>query len=215
MGALAGKMMHPTQVPGIFRIPGRLVLSPDSLGPWGYLVVRGDTAVLVDVPYHSNELEAAIRQHAPGGVSHLLLTHDDFVNMSNHTEWRRSFPDLVRVAHSGDTRDPVEMELQGNGPWEVGDFRADHVPGHSRGSVFYSNSELSVVFTGDSLGFWSKPTAFPAFCRFGRARLAASLRGFAASHFHKHLLPGHGQAMYFTKKGPWQEAFEQAAKELE
>lgn len=39
--------------------------------------------------------------------------------MSNHTEWRRSFPDLVRVAHSGDTRDPVEMELQGNGPWEA------------------------------------------------------------------------------------------------
>lgn len=55
-------------------------MSPDSLGPWGYLVVRGDTAVLVDVPYHSNELEAAIRQHAPGGVSHLLLTHDDFVS---------------------------------------------------------------------------------------------------------------------------------------
>lgn len=35
-------------------------------------------------------------------------------------------------------------------PVEVGDFRADHVPGHSRGSVFYSNSELSVVFTGET-----------------------------------------------------------------
>ena len=38
-------------------------------------------------------------------------------------------------------------------PVEVGDFRADHVPGHSRGSVFYSNAELSVVFTGET---WQK-----------------------------------------------------------
>ena len=105
---------------GIFRIPGWLVLSPHSLGPWGYLVVRGDKAVLVDVPYHSKdspfwwnhhfwptvvsvwqpsfvkELEAAVRKHAPGGVSHLLLTHDDFVSrivvgFSAFGPWRSFF----------------------------------------------------------------------------------------------------------------------------
>mmetsp|Transcript_63817 Transcript_63817/g.78039 ORF Transcript_63817/g.78039 Transcript_63817/m.78039 type:complete len:227 (-) Transcript_63817:245-925(-) len=202
-----------TQVPGVLRI-GRSGLSADSLGPWGYIVQRGESAVLVDVPYYSRELAEAVREYAPGGVSHLLLTHDDFVHMSDHARWRRAFPELIRVAHQADAGS-VEQILKGGGPWQVGEFEAHHVPGHSAGSVFYSHPELSAVFTGDSMGFWSQPTGFPSHCRFGRDRQAASLRGFARNNFLRAVLPGHGQPMYFEDREGWLEAFLQAARGLD
>ncbi|CAE7530541.1 nfnB [Symbiodinium pilosum] len=181
-------------------------------------VLPNKKAVLVDVPYYSPELAAEVRRQAPGGLSHLLLTHDDFVGMSSHGQWKRDFPELVRVAHSDDCRGQgLEAELSGRGPWELGvGLQAYHLPGHSAGSLFFASPELSALFTGDSLGFWSAPTGFPAFCRFGRARQAASLRGFARDGpFLQAVLPSHGDPMYFDNDHQRQEAFNQAASELE
>ena len=48
----------------------------------------------------------------------LLLTHDDFVNNSDHGKWREFF-DVERVAHEEDS-EGLEMELKGDGPWEAG-----------------------------------------------------------------------------------------------
>mmetsp|Transcript_115665 Transcript_115665/g.322229 ORF Transcript_115665/g.322229 Transcript_115665/m.322229 type:complete len:226 (+) Transcript_115665:58-735(+) len=191
-------------IPGILRIPGRswsgAPMAPDSLGPWGYVVVQGSSAILVDVPYYSDDLADEVRRLAPDGVTHLLLTHDDFVRMSSHALWKLAFSDLVRVAHGADcARGSVEVELKGSGPWDVAGLRVDHVPGHSEGSVFYTSPDVSAVFTGDSIGLWgNQPTGFGAYCRFGRATQAKSLRGYArAAPFCKVLLPGHGLPAYF------------------
>ena len=49
----------------------------------------------------------------------------------------------------------------------------------------------------DSFGFWSAPTGFPGFARFGRARQAASLQGFARQGpFLPAVLPSHGDPMH-------------------
>ncbi|CAE7565966.1 nfnB [Symbiodinium sp. CCMP2456] len=206
-----------TAVPGILRIPGR---SSQSLGPWGHMCLLEDgKVILVDVPYYSPDLAAEVRRQGPGGLSHILLTHDDFVGLSDHGTWKRNFPEVVRVAHVSDCKyDDLEMKLSGNGPWDLGvaGLTAYHAPGHSEGSVFYASSKLSALFTGDSFGFWSAPTGFPRFARFGRARQAASLRGFARqAPFLPAVLPSHGDPMYFENAAQREEAFNLAASELE
>ncbi|CAE7775444.1 nfnB [Symbiodinium microadriaticum] len=206
-----------TAVPGIVRIPGR---SSRSLGPWGHMCLLEDgKVILVDVPYYSPDLAAEVRRQGPGGLSHILLTHDDFVGMSDHGIWKKNFPEVVRVAHVADCKyDDLEMKLSGTGPWDLGvaGLTAYHAPGHSEGSVFYASSKLSALFTGDSFGFWSAPTGFPGFARFGRARQAASLRGFARhAPFLPAVLPSHGDPMYFENAAQREEAFNRAASELE
>jgi len=193
-------------------------LSPSGLGPWGYMVTRGPSAILVDVPLYSDDLAAEVCKFAPGGVSHLFLTHDDFVGMSNHASWKQAFPDAVRVAHSEDcAKGSVEVLLSGSGPWEVAGFRVDHVPGHSAGSLFYACPELEAVFTGDSIGLWQgRATGFGAYCRFGRGTQARSLRGYArAVPFCLALLPGHGLPQYFEDQQEFQSFFDAAAEGLD
>ncbi|CAK9111198.1 Oxygen-insensitive NAD(P)H nitroreductase [Durusdinium trenchii] len=220
MRAMAGfmKLFAATSVPGVLRIPGRWVWSENSIGPWGYVVLQEDAATLVDPPYFSQDWELAtqIREIAPKGVSHILLTHDDFVGMSGHEQWHQEFDQQpLRVAHRADCHG-LELQLDGPGPWKVGDFDVYHVPGHSAGSLFYALPKLSAIFTGDSLGDWSGPTGFPQHCRFGRSRQAASLRGFAKhAGSWQAVLPGHGKPMYFQKEAQWLEAINQAARGLE
>lgn len=193
-------------------------MTAKSLGPWGYLVTQGTSAVLVDVPYYSEDLADKVRELAPGGVTHLLLTHDDFVQLSDHASWKLAFPDAVRVAHCTDcARDNLEMELSGSGPWDVAGFRVDRVPGHSEGSVFYASPELSAVFTGDSIGLWrNEPTGFGFRCRFGLEDQAKSLRGYArAAPFFRALLPSHGSPKHFEGKRELVAFFNAAAAGLD
>merc|ERR1712032_4745 len=117
MGVVAATAIAATQVPGVFRITSH---ATSGLGPWGYAVKNGDAMVLVDVPFFSQELAQTLQEEAPGGVSHILLTHDDFVHLSGHEKWKKAFPKAVRVAHSFDVvRGSIEQELVGYGPWEV------------------------------------------------------------------------------------------------
>lgn len=209
-------------VAGILRIPKRswfgFPMTSTSLGPWGYMVMQGQHAILVDVPYYSSELVDEVRKLAPGGVTHILLTHDDFVQMSNHASWKLAFPGSIRVAYHTDcTPGSLEIELKGSGPWDVAGFHIDRVPGHSEGSVFYTSPEHSAVFTGDSIGFWEdKPTGFGFRCRFGRATQAKSLRAYArTSPFVKALLPSHGLPKYFEAAEELVSFFDAAAEGLE
>ena len=207
-------LMMRTQVPGVFRIPGRGVFG-NGIGPWGHVVIEKDSAVLVDVPYYSEELAQEIQKHAPKGLKYILLTHDDFVGMSRYAQWKRAFGGQpLCVAHKADARG-MDIELGGPGPWEVGNFEVHHVPGHSAGSVFFMHHDLSAVFTGDSFGDFNGPTGFPSFCRFGRDNQAAALRGFAKkADFAHHILPSHGQPMFFKDQQERLQAFERAAAGL-
>jgi len=211
-----------TKIAAIMRIPGRSwwgsPISPTSLGPWGHVAVQGRSAVLVDVPYYSKDLVEEVLSLAPDGVTHLFLTHDDFVRMSDHAMWKRAFPDAIRVAHCADCAPgSVDMELSGAGPWHVAGFRVDRVPGHSEGSLFYASPELSAVFTGDSIALWDgKPTGFRSHCRFGPARQAQSLRGYvAAAPFCAGLMPGHGLPAYFSDADERASFFDAAARSLD
>lgn len=193
-------------------------MPPTSLGPWGHVVMRGTCAVLVDVPYFSDDLANEVRKLAPGGVTHVLLTHDDFVHLSNHASWKAAFPDAIRVAHCKDCESgSVEVELSGRGPWDVAGFRVQHVPGHSAGSVLYASPEDSAVFAGDSIGFWgNEATGFPFRCRFGLAAQAKSLRDYArTAPFFKALLPSHGLPRYFEDKQELVSFFDAAAGGLD
>eukprot|EP00416_Gambierdiscus_australes_P035642 CAMPEP_0171100406 /NCGR_PEP_ID=MMETSP0766_2-20121228/52940_1 /TAXON_ID=439317 /ORGANISM="Gambierdiscus australes, Strain CAWD 149" /LENGTH=221 /DNA_ID=CAMNT_0011560229 /DNA_START=22 /DNA_END=687 /DNA_ORIENTATION=+ len=197
---MTSRLLLPTEVDCILRMPGAPNMSPTSLGGWGYVVLQGPSATLIDVPHYSEMLAEEVRKLAPGGVGHILLTHDDWVQLGDHELWKRAFPGAVRVVHSTDsTHGPLEVELSGSGPWDVAGFRVDLVPGHSKGSVFYSSSELSAVFTGDSIALWGdQPTGFGFRCHFNAAMQAESLRGYAQiTPFCKALLPSHGLPKYF------------------
>ena len=210
-----GSKLMQTQIPGVFRIPGPWVFG-NGIGPWGYVVIEEDSAVLVDVPYYSQELAQEIQKYAPKGLKYILLTHDDFVGMSSYVEWKKAFGGQpLCVAHHADARG-MDIVLDGPGPWEVGNFEVHHVPGHSAGSVFYMHRDLSAVFTGDSFGDFYGPTGFPSHCRFGRDRQAANLRSFAKKvDFARHILPSHGQPMFFKDQQERLQSFEQAASGLE
>jgi len=189
-----------------------------SLGPWGHIVMQGETAMLVDVPYYSEDLVKEVREVAPLGVTHLLFTHDDFVGMSGHASWKAAFPDAVRVACSTETpKGSMEVELTGSGPWDVAGFRVCYAPGHSRGSVFYALAERSAVLTGDGVGLWQgDATGFPSRNRFGRATQAESLRRYArTAAFTRAVLPSHGLPAYFQDEQELQAFFEVAADGLD
>ena len=82
---------------------------------------------------------------------------------------------------------------------KVGDFEAHHVPGHSKGSIFYLNRGLGAVFTGDSFADYWGPTGFPMQCHFDRRLQASSLRGFAKIGFARHVFRSPGEIMRLTK----------------
>ena len=212
---MSTELLLPTSAPGVFRIPGHGVFGA-GLGPFGHVVFEEDSAVLVDVPYFSEKLAQEIKKHARKGLTHILLTHDDFVFMSRCDKWKMAFDGQPScVAHHKDATG-MDVVLDGPGPWKVGNFEVYHAPGHSAGSVFYMHRRLSVVFTGDSFADYGGPTGFPDRCHFGLDSQAASLRGFAKSiDFAHHILPSHGQAMSFKDQSERLEAFERAAADLD
>eukprot|EP00933_Yihiella_yeosuensis_P056128 TRINITY_DN55163_c0_g1_i1.p1 TRINITY_DN55163_c0_g1~~TRINITY_DN55163_c0_g1_i1.p1 ORF type:complete len:227 (+),score=27.33 TRINITY_DN55163_c0_g1_i1:88-768(+) len=222
MAAIACKFFFATQIPSVCRIPGHswwgTSLTQTSLGPWGYLLLRDDqTAVAVDMPYYSDKLAEQVKECATGGITHFLFTHDDFLQMSGHDSWHAVFPEAIRVAHADDAgRSSLELKLTGNGPWEVAGFQVHRVPGHSPGSLFYTSTELSATFSGDSIGFWDgRPNSFASYCRFGLDRQAASLRSYAENvAFCAMLFPGHGQPMVFANYEDRLKKFFAAAEDL-
>ena len=211
------KFLSETQVAGVFRLLGRGV-SSDGIGPFGYVIFEEDSAVLVDPPFFSKDLAKEIQKLAPNGLTHVFLTHDDFVGMSGYADWRRAFGGQPKaVLHHKDCRGAgIDTVLQGAGPWEVGNFEVYHTPGHSAGSVFYMHRGLSAVFTGDSFADFHGPTGFPSQNRFGRGSQAASLRNFAETvDFAHHIMPSHGQPMSFKDEKERLEAFRHAAAGLD
>ncbi|KAG8480206.1 hypothetical protein CXB51_024892 [Gossypium anomalum] len=87
-----------------------------------------------------------------GGVRYLFLTHKD--DVADHAKWATRFS-CDRILHLEDveicTAD-VEMKLEGNGPWSLGDdIMLVHAPGHTEGTVCLLYKPLKILFTGDHL----------------------------------------------------------------
>mmetsp|Transcript_46219 Transcript_46219/g.124106 ORF Transcript_46219/g.124106 Transcript_46219/m.124106 type:complete len:248 (-) Transcript_46219:95-838(-) len=172
-----------TSADGVLRFPPRRqmlrqlreAISPTSLGPWGYVIIQGQSATLVDAPYYSEDLAEEVRRLAPLGVTHLVYTQEDLVAARGHASWKAAFPGSITVAHCAERpKASVDMRLSGFGPWDVNGFlRACYVPGgcDSKGSVFYASPEHSAVFTGESFGLW-----FGARSRSGRSAEAETAR---------------------------------------
>lgn len=192
-------------------------LTPELALPWGFFVQQGEAAALVDVPYFSDDLVEKIKQVAPNGITHILFTHNDFIGMAEPDKWRKAFTSVTRVAHSADVNHDMEIFLEGAGPWHIGDFRIDAVPGHTQGSIIISSQSLSTSFGGDSMGFWDgSPTGYPKMARFSCAEQARSLRKFADNApFFEFWFPGHGLPMRFENLDDRREHLYKAAEELE
>lgn len=78
--------------------------------------------------------------------------------MGDHAKWAKHYG-ATRIIHEKEiyekTKD-VEIQLQGTGPWAVGDgdlneMELIHVPGHSAGSVALFHKASKTMFTGDTL----------------------------------------------------------------
>jgi len=193
-------------------------LKPELALPWGFLVLQGSTAALVDVPYYSEELVEEIKGIAPGGVTHILFSHSDFIGMAEPDEWRKAFATVTRVAHPADVnKGSFEILLEGPGPWHVGDFRIDATPGHTQGSVVISSQSSSTSFGGDSMGFWEgRATGYPRMARFSCKEQAKSLRDFADNvPFFEFWFPGHGLPIRFESLEDRREQLYSVADELE
>ena len=167
--------------------------SRDSYGATSYLIVRETGNVLVDSPRFARPL--VDRLHELGGVSLMLLTHED--DVADHARFAAEFG-CTRVLHEAaldaGTRD-VEHVLRGDEPTDLADdLRVLPVPGHTRGCVCLLHDETH-LFTGDHLA-WSPALrhlyAFRRFCWYDwdvQQASMARLRGVPFSW----VLPGHGR----------------------
>jgi len=192
-------------------------LTPELALPWGFLIVEGGTASLVDVPYFSEGLVEEISKVAPGGLANIFFTHSDFVGMAEPGNWSEACPRVKIVAHHADCiAEGITDKLDGAGPWHIGAYRIDAVPGHTEGSVVISSAARNVSFGGDSMGFWEgRPTGYPKMARHSCRRQAQSLRKIADAPFFKFWLPGHGLPLQFECLEDRRRQLYAAAEELE
>ncbi|CAI0628186.1 unnamed protein product [Linum tenue] len=126
------------KIPGIYHCGYH---SEKSYGAASYLIIRPDGNIIVDSPRFTEKLARNIE--ALGGANYMFLTHMD--DVADHEKWSKRL-NCQRILHSGDvpvhfhsvrvdTAD-VEIKLEGNGPWSLGeDVELIHVPGHTEDLV--------------------------------------------------------------------------------
>ena len=74
-----------------------------------------DVSIMVDVPRFGQSAVRAVKSLAPTGPNYMFLTHVD--DTADHDKWKKEFPALKRIFHSGDL---------GVHNW-VGDLTLEHV----------------------------------------------------------------------------------------
>jgi len=175
---------------GVFRCG---YTSESSFGAISYLIRRGEANILVDSPRFAGPLVKNIA--AAGGVSHMLLTHQD--DVADHRKFHERFG-CERVLHHDDVRsgtDDVENQPQGLEPVAVApDVVMIPTPGHTRGhAVFLYRDKF--LFTGDHLA-WSPSRghlyAFRDACWYSWAEQIRSMERLLDFSF-EWVLPGHGR----------------------
>ncbi|MCB9897341.1 MAG: MBL fold metallo-hydrolase [Planctomycetes bacterium] len=163
-----------------------------SFGAASWLLLRDDGNVLVDSPRFARPLVE--RLEALGGVSLMLLTHQD--DVADHAKFARHFG-CERVLHADDTgpatRD-VEHVLRGDEPTSLAhDLLAVPVPGHTRGSVCFLHDGTH-LFTGDHLAYSARLRhlyAFRTACWYDWDAQIRSMERLGEYDF-EWVLPGHG-----------------------
>ncbi|KAK5795489.1 putative ymaE [Gossypium arboreum] len=135
------------KLPGVYHCGYH---SEKSYGAASYLIIHPGGNILVDSPRFTEKLAKEIE--TMGGVRYLFLTHKD--DVADHAKWATRFS-CDRILHSEDveicTAD-VEMKLEGNGPWSLGDdIMLVLAPGHTEGTVCLLYKPLKILFTGDHL----------------------------------------------------------------
>jgi glyoxylase-like metal-dependent hydrolase (beta-lactamase superfamily II) len=165
--------------------------SRDSFGANSFFAGRAGSNLLVDAPRFVPPLVRAFE--AAGGISHILLTHQD--DVADAQRYAERFSARVWI-HEWDARAaPFATDLiRGMEPTRIGpDLLAIPVPGHTRGSVVYL-LESRFLFTGDSL-YWSRRrgrlSAFRDACWYSWEEQARSLARLL-EHTFTWVLPGHG-----------------------
>jgi len=167
-----------------------------SFGAISYLIQRSDGNVLIDSPRFSGPLVKNIE--AMGGVSQLLLTHQD--DVADHAKFHDRFG-CERVLHRDDVHSrtaSIELQPAGIDPITLGnDIVMIPTPGHTKGhAVFlYRNRYL---FTGDHLA-WSERRghlyAFRSACWYSWPEQIRSMERLLDYRF-EWVLPGHGRPIH-------------------
>ena len=162
-----------------------------SFGAHSYFVKRRSGNLLIDSPRHATELVKWFS--AQGGLSHILLSHQD--DVADAHKYKDEFDARVWIHRDDSSAAPYATDyFDGTPPQAVSaGVTAIPVPGHTRGSVVYLLDDR-VLFAGDSLA-WSVRhddlVAFRDACWYSWTELTASLAKLVDYHF-EWLLPGHG-----------------------
>jgi glyoxylase-like metal-dependent hydrolase (beta-lactamase superfamily II)/ferredoxin len=170
--------------------------SESSFGAISYLIRRPGGNVLIDSPRFSGPLVKNI--DAMGGVSRMLLTHQD--DVADHAKYQQRFG-CERVLHRDDVHSrtaSIELQPAGTEPITLGDdLVMIPTPGHTKGhAVFlYRNTYL---FTGDHLA-WSEGRdhlyAFRSACWYSWSEQIRSMERLLDYRF-EWVLPGHGRPVH-------------------
>lgn len=95
--------------------------------------------------------------------------------MGDHKKWAEKYK-AIRIMHKADINyrtDDVEIQLEGTGPWHIGengeydDIELIHTPGHTEGSLTLFHKPSKTLFTGDDAFVLFSGMAFRgSFCLF-------------------------------------------------
>jgi glyoxylase-like metal-dependent hydrolase (beta-lactamase superfamily II)/ferredoxin len=170
--------------------------SESSFGAISYLIRRSDGNLLIDSPRFSGPLVKNI--DAMGGVSKMLLTHQD--DVADHAKYHDRFG-CERVLHRDDVhRQTAAIEVQpaGSDPIVLGsDIVMIPTPGHTKGHAVFLYRDR-YLFTGDHLA-WSERRghlyAFRSACWYSWPEQIRSMERLLDYRF-EWVLPGHGRPIH-------------------
>jgi glyoxylase-like metal-dependent hydrolase (beta-lactamase superfamily II)/ferredoxin len=167
--------------------------SESSFGAISYLIRRPTGNILVDSPRYSGPLVKNI--DAMGGVSRLLLTHQD--DVADHGKFHHRFG-CDRVLHRDDIHArtaSIELQPTGSDAIDLGnDVVMIPTPGHTKGHAVFLYRD-KYLFTGDHLA-WSAQRghlyAFRSACWYSWPEQIVSMERLLDYRF-EWVLPGHGR----------------------
>ena len=170
--------------------------SESSFGAFSSFIRRQSGTILIDSPRFAGPLVKNIA--AMGGVSRMLLTHQD--DVADHAKFRARFG-CERVLHRDDVRShtaEVEIQPAGSEAVEIGPgLRMIPTPGHTRGHAVYLYRD-TFLFTGDHLA-WSESRghlyAFRSACWYSWSEQIRSMERLLDYRF-EWVLPGHGRPIH-------------------
>jgi glyoxylase-like metal-dependent hydrolase (beta-lactamase superfamily II)/ferredoxin len=170
--------------------------SESSFGAISYLIRRPSGNILIDSPRFSGPLVKNIT--AMGGVSRMLLTHQD--DVADHARFAERFG-CERVLHRDDVHPrtaSIELQPSGRDPIALDDdLLMIPTPGHTRGHAVFLDRE-TYLFTGDHLA-WSERRghlyAFRSACWYSWPEQIRSMERLLDYRF-EWVLPGHGRPVH-------------------